>query len=468
MVGHAAAVESPSRETSTGHSDVKSRTWRDALLRRMLALADLASVLLATLSLAVWGSGLDQALAAVVLAPAWLVLAKLGGLYDRDQRVLRHLTVDEAPRLLLWAFSGVVATTVLLKAWPVTPLDQSHDVQLLIIVFTCALLLRSCARSLWRRVTPPEETVIIGEGALAVAVRRKLELFSDIHVRLADVGERVTVEALAEQPELVDRFDRVILASHTIDSAGMRKLVTVCRRNHVKVSVVPPLQGMFGTAAQLNYVADLPVIEYNCWDISRSTMLLKRILDVSVSAVALVVLAPLLALVAVLIKLDSRGPVFFSQQRSGLRGEPFRMVKFRTMVSDAESRLSELVDFDELSEPMFKLERDPRVTRIGRFLRRTSIDELPQLINVLRGEMSLVGPRPEQVELVARYGSEAQFRFDVKPGITGPMQVFGRGALSFEERLAVEREYVENMSFARDLRLLALTLPTVIGGRGAF
>jgi lipopolysaccharide/colanic/teichoic acid biosynthesis glycosyltransferase len=144
------------------------------------------------------------------------------------------------------------------------------------------------------------------------------------------------------------------------------------------------------------------------------------------------------------------------------------MHKFRTMVEDAEAQLFKLVSFDSLNEPMFKLANDPRVTRVGRLLRRTSLDELPQLFNVLKGDMSLVGPRPEQVELVERYAPEQLFRLAVKPGLTGPMQVYGRGELTFEERLAVERDYIENLSVGRDLRILALTLPTVASGRGAF
>jgi lipopolysaccharide/colanic/teichoic acid biosynthesis glycosyltransferase len=144
------------------------------------------------------------------------------------------------------------------------------------------------------------------------------------------------------------------------------------------------------------------------------------------------------------------------------------MHKFRTMVSNAEELLPEIVSIESLAEPMFKLTEDPRRTRVGRFLRRASLDELPQLVNVLKGEMSLVGPRPEQLELVERYASEQRFRLAVKPGMTGPMQVFGRGALSFEERLAVERDYIENLTLGRDLRILALTIPTALTGRGAY
>ena len=144
------------------------------------------------------------------------------------------------------------------------------------------------------------------------------------------------------------------------------------------------------------------------------------------------------------------------------------MHKFRTMVADAEDRLADVVRLDDLREPMFKLSADPRVTRVGRFLRRLSLDELPQLWNVLRGEMSIVGPRPEQVELVERYRPEHRFRLSVKPGITGPMQVFGRGDLTFHERLAVELDYIENVSLARDLRILVETVPVALKGSGAY
>jgi lipopolysaccharide/colanic/teichoic acid biosynthesis glycosyltransferase len=144
------------------------------------------------------------------------------------------------------------------------------------------------------------------------------------------------------------------------------------------------------------------------------------------------------------------------------------MRKFRTMVADAEERLSELVDLEQLDEPAFKIPDDPRITRAGRFLRRTSLDELPQLINVLRGEMSLVGPRPEEEAVVALYNERQRIRLAVKPGLTGPMQVYGRGDLTFEERLAIERDYLDNLSIAGDLAILLRTPRAIIRGEGAY
>jgi exopolysaccharide biosynthesis polyprenyl glycosylphosphotransferase len=264
------------------------------------------------------------------------------------------------------------------------------------------------------------------------------------------------------------RADRVILAAPELDEATLATVLMSCRTLGVKLSVTPPMRAMLGTAVELSHIAELPVIEYRTGDSSRSTMALKRALDVSVSLVGLIVLLPVMLLVAAAIKLDSRGPVLFIQPRAGRRGAPFPILKFRTMVRDAEQRISEVVTVDELTEPMFKLRGDPRVTRLGRWLRQTSLDELPQLINVLRGDMSLVGPRPEALWLVERYSETERFRLEMRPGITGPMQVHGRGELTFQERLSVEREYVENYSPRKDVKILMRTVSAVIRARGAF
>ncbi|MGN6202097.1 MAG: sugar transferase, partial [Solirubrobacterales bacterium] len=200
----------------------------------------------------------------------------------------------------------------------------------------------------------------------------------------------------------------------------------------------------------------------------RSTVAMKRVMDVAVSSLMLLVLSPLLAGVALWILLDDGRPVFFRQRRAGKEGAPFTMVKFRTMVKDAEQRLPELVDIASLEQPAFKIPDDPRVTRSGRWLRRTSIDELPQLWNVLRGQMSLVGPRPEEESVVALYDERQRSRLAVKPGVTGPMQVYGRSDLTFEERLAMERDYLDNLSLLTDLAILLRTPRALVRGEGAY
>ena len=194
----------------------------------------------------------------------------------------------------------------------------------------------------------------------------------------------------------------------------------------------------------------------------------KRALDLVGALVTLVLVALPMSIIALVIRIDSPGPALFRQTRIGQKGAPFRIFKFRTMVSNAEAVLPQLVDLDTLAAPAFKIPNDPRVTRVGRFLRRWSLDELPQLFNVLAGEMSLVGPRPEEAAVVARYTDDQRRRLAVRPGMTGPMQVNGRGDLSFEERLRLELEYIDRYSLGRDLVILLRTLPAVFSGRGAY
>jgi exopolysaccharide biosynthesis polyprenyl glycosylphosphotransferase len=318
----------------------------------------------------------------------------------------------------------------------------------------------------WRRITLPERILIVGEGSLADAVTRKLELFPDIHATIS--GRIPSSTALHDRLEELKGVDRVVVACSELNERLLEALLPVCRLRGVKLTVVPPTRGIFGTATHLGHVADLPLLDYNTWYVSPSTLALKRILDVVMSTVGLVLTSPLFVLIALAVFVDDGRPMLFRQLRAGENGRAFRIFKFRTMVRDAEAMLPDLVSLDELSDPIFKLRSDPRVTRVGRFLRRTSLDELPQLLNVLRGEMSIVGPRPEVADFVDRYPPEHEVRLRVKPGITGPWQVYGRSELSFDEVLAVEREYVENLSLGRDLRIILMTIPAVFGRRGAY
>ena len=436
----------------------RSRFWRDARRRRMLALADVVAALVATVIIA---SSTEHVFWGLAFVPAWVVIAKLLGLYDRDHVAIRHLTVDEMPAIATWAGIGCGALALVLPLTPSGEVEGPAVALAFAVGAFGAFALRGFVRWLWRRTTPREVTAVLGVGDLAQMIRRKLVLFPDMHLELVDNPQDVPFE------ELVDRVDRVIFASERMEAGEVGGIVALCRARQVKLSVISPLYGRTGPV-RLSRVADLPVLEYETWDPSRSTVMIKRAFDVVVSAVGLVVTLPLWPLIALAVRLDTKGPIFYSQVRAGLDGEPFLMHKFRTMVDDAHERLEDVVTLDELEEPMFKLADDPRITRAGRVLRRLSLDELPQLWNVLRGEMSIVGPRPEMIELVERYQPEHRFRLSVKPGITGPMQVFGRGDLTFHERLAVELDYIENLSLARDLRIIVETVPVAVRGSGAY
>jgi exopolysaccharide biosynthesis polyprenyl glycosylphosphotransferase len=450
----------------------------DALRRRMLACADGLALFLALALIAQLGTiSVAEAFWTASLLPLWIVLAKLSGLYDRDHRALRHLTVDELGSIVTWATVCTAVSMPVLALTPPGALSSGAAVQLWLAVTVLTPALRGLARLLWRAWTQPAAVLLIGSGPLERATRRKLELFGDIHMRVAgelDVDRlgspqgRAPLEQQMREVCAGELPDRVIVCTENVLESVLADVVAVCRQWRIKLSVVPPLRGAFGTAVRLSHVAELPFVEYHTGDPSISTQGLKRCVDVLVGGSALVLFAPLGLFIALAIKLDSRGPVLYIQRRAGLDGHPFRMLKFRTMVDGAHARLAEVVEIDSLPDPMFKVRNDPRVTRVGRALRRWSLDELPQLVNVLRGDMSLVGPRPEQLELVQRYAEEHMFRLQARPGMTGPMQVFGRGDLEFEERLAVEREYVENLSLGRDIRLLLMTLPAVLSGKGAF
>jgi exopolysaccharide biosynthesis polyprenyl glycosylphosphotransferase len=442
------------------------RRDRDPLRRRMLATGDAVTLVAVALALA-WTSS-EAALLSLLFAPVWLVLAKLHGLYDRDHRALRHLTVDEVPGIFIWATTGTTLLVLFLHSVGASGVRASSVVVVWLVAVLGAVSLRGIVRSVWRRITPPERVMIVGSGPVADATRRKLELFPDVHSHLVEERASLQPWELDERSSSLRGVDRVMLASSSIDEELIARLVEFCRRRRIKLSVVPPARGIFGTATQLTYVADLPVVEYNTWDVSRSTLVLKRALDLVLASLALIICAPLFAVVAASLLLTDGRPIFFAQTRVGAGEKLFKMLKFRSMVRGAEALRPEVVALEQLSEPVYKLPRDPRVTRLGRFLRKTSIDELPQLLNVIKGEMSLVGPRPEEAAVVDLYEEAHRFRLAIKPGLTGPMQVYGRGELTFPERLAVEREYIENLSLGRDLRLLAMTIIPVLSGRGAY
>ena len=202
--------------------------------------------------------------------------------------------------------------------------------------------------------------------------------------------------------------------------------------------------------------------------VSRADALGRRALDIALSLVALLVLLVPLALVALCIRLDSPGPVLFIQRRVGKNGHEFFVLKFRSMYLDAEQRLEILLGANERTGPVFKMRRDPRVTRIGRLLRKSSFDELPQILNILRGEMSLVGPRPALPREVALYSPEQHLRLSVTPGLTGLWQVSGRANLTFEQSMSLDLEYIERQSLALNIVLIARTIPAVLTAHGAY
>jgi exopolysaccharide biosynthesis polyprenyl glycosylphosphotransferase len=247
----------------------------------------------------------------------------------------------------------------------------------------------------------------------------------------------------------------------------VKSLAAEARRQHLSVKVIPELYDGLACQAPIQHFGQFPVMELHWEPIPTVGLFIKRLVDVVLSSIALAVLSPLFALLAIAIKLDSQGTVFYKSNRVGRKGKTFVCYKFRTMVLNAEELKADLDHLNERSNGLlFKMEKDPRVTRLGRFLRKYSVDELPQLWNVLRGDMSLVGPRPPLPTEFNQYSLVQLQRLDVRPGITGLWQVTGRLDPSFENYMALDLHYIENWGFWMDTKILWKTIPVVLKGQG--
>jgi exopolysaccharide biosynthesis polyprenyl glycosylphosphotransferase len=259
-----------------------------------------------------------------------------------------------------------------------------------------------------------------------------------------------------------------VLWSSEIDRATLRQLAWELEKTGTSLSVAPALLDVAGPRTTVRATAGLTLLHVDHPELSGPRKLIKELFDRVMSGAALVLLSPVFLAVALAIRISDPGPVLFTQTRVGKDGQPFKIYKFRTMVVDAEQRLAELRARNDFDGVLFKMRNDPRVTAVGAKLRKWSLDELPQLINVFRGEMSLVGPRPALPDEAARYADHVRRRLVVKPGITGMWQVHGRSDLSWDETVRLDLRYVENWSFALDLQILWKTVSVLLHGSGAY
>ena len=464
------------------------RGW---LVRRMLLLADVFGLLAAFLLAEVLIDGgvqPENALYFLVTLPVWVLVAKLYGLYTRDQERTDHSTADE--------FVGVFHV-VTIGAWPffavgwVTGL-WNPTLQELVFFWGVGIGLVTLGRALVRAycrqsISYLQNTIIVGAGDVGQLVAHKLLQHPEYGINLIgfvdaapkerrqDLGHLTLLGSPNELPTLVQTFDveRVVIAFSKESHEDTLALIRSLKSQAVQIDIVPRLFEIVGPGVAIHSVEGLPLVGLPTLRLSRSSQFVKRALDLTLSAIALALLSPVFALIAIRIKVDSPGPVFFRQLRMGSSERTFKMFKFRTMVADADARRAEVKHLNMHAQNggdsrMLKVADDPRVTKFGRMLRRTSLDELPQLINVLRGEMSLVGPRPlplDEDELVEDWGRQ---RLTLKPGITGLWQVSGRSSIPFGEMVNLDYLYVNGWSLWGDLRLIARTIPAVFRGRQAY
>ena len=262
--------------------------------------------------------------------------------------------------------------------------------------------------------------------------------------------------------------ERVIIALPATEHRSIAEIIEQCKQQRVGFYVVPDLFEIQLNTVDLDSIGGIPIIGLKDGGIVGWNFILKRLIDAAVSAVVLLLGSPVFLLIALAIKLESSGPIFYAAERVGQDGKPFRMFKFRSMREDAEQLRAALADRNQADGPLFKIENDPRRTRVGAWLRRLSLDELPQFWNILRGDMSLVGPRAPLSEEVDQYEEWQMKRLIVKPGLTGLWQVNGRSNVPFEEMVMMDIYYIDNWSLGLDINLIIRTIPAVIGRDGAY
>ncbi len=340
----------------------------------------------------------------------------------------------------------------------------------IVLVSLGRLAIRLVQHALLRRGVGSHQVIIIGNDEITENVLTILHRNSSYGYKVIDRFSTVddaTITTLKERMKL-QPVDEVIVADPALSKQQMLQIKGFCDEHHVVFKYAADLYETQATNVEVTTIADIPLIEVKRTKLDGWGRILKRIFDLVFSSFLLLVLTPIFLLIALFIRIDSEGPIFVKLERVGERGNRFTLYKFRSMIKDAHALKKQLVNFNERSDgPLFKIKNDPRITRFGRLLRKSSLDELPQLFNVLKGEMSLVGPRPHEPEEVDKYEKSHKKLLTIKPGLTGFAQISGRSELKFEDEAKLDIYYIENWSLAFDLRILAKTPFVVFLARSA-
>ena len=464
---------------------VETRGWlenlsRESLFRRALLAANVVAIVGAFVVLAgISSKSLQLTWVSVGGLLTLLMGAKILGLYDRDDVLLHKTTLDEAPKLFHLATLGALA------AWLAggfvvegNTLTRREALLLWVVLMLLLVLARSTARALALRAVPAERCLFIGNQASAKTIRSKLAGHGGVkaelvgHINLDNVGiwsvNALSAQRLTEIRELARTLNvhRAIVAPGSADGGEMLDLVRTLKAVGVRVSVLPRLLEVVGSSVEFDDLHGVTLMGVRRFEMSRSSAVVKRAFDLLGASLGLLAVAPLFAVIAVAIKLDSSGPVFFRQARVGRHGKHFDLLKFRTMIPNAEELKDSLRHRNEAQEGLFKIADDPRVTRVGKLLRKSALDELPQMLNIIRGEMSLVGPRPLVIDEDRRVEGWYRRRLELMPGMTGPWQILGPSRVPLSEMGAIDYLYVANWSLWGDLKIMLRTVPHVLGRRG--
>ena len=407
----------------------------------------------------------DYLLLALMISPLWIVFFAIAGLYDLKAN--RHL-VEEFFKIIIGSSAGL--TGIIIYMFFRGELFNSRFIILIawILGIFCVTLSRFCLKKFRNWLARNSEIgvrrmFIIGQNditeKIAVSALNNLS-------KVVGYSPDINLEFL-EKSAMNSKVDDILLSDIDFPKEKIMELMHFCDDNYISLKFVPNIFQILTSNTEVANLAGYPVVELKRTSLDGWGQIIKRIIDMAGAIFAVIALAPLLGLVALLIKLDSEGPVFVGLKRVGC-GKIFYLYKFRSMIKNAEFFKKDLAAFNERKgSPLFKMKNDPRVTKIGRILRKTRLDELPQLINVLKGEMSLVGPRPHEPAEVAEYQRHHKKVLAIKPGITGLAQISGSSDLPFDEEVKLDTFYVENWTLAKDVKILIRTLRVIFFDKSA-
>lgn len=438
---------------------------REGIYRRSLIGADAFTAAVAVLVAIDNVGGNQLRLLYLLVVPAMVLASKVGGLYDRDELVLDRSTLNELPRLL-----GVASFFTLL-VWlsrHYLVLGKSTSVHLVLLWALLGgglVVTRAIARRVARRAAPIERCMLVGRSSVFERLLGKLDGYPGVDlVGCADAelaSDHRALHRLVEE----QRVHRLIIDTDATGSATTLDIVRIANASGLHVSLLPTTLGAVGSSVVFDDIGGVVLMGVPRFGLSRSSLLLKRSFDLLGAGLGLFLLAPVMAVIALAIKCDSRGPVLFRQTRMGRDETPFAMLKFRSMVDGADAMKDSLRAHNQASDGLFKIDSDPRITRVGRFIRRTGLDELPQLLNVVAGSMSLVGPRPLVIDEDLKVTGLDRRRLQLTPGITGRWQTLGSARVPLSEMVNIDYLYIANWSPWTDLRIIFDTIVYLGSGR---
>lgn len=440
---------------------------REHTYRIALAWSDaLATTLALTIAIFILGSDYVSELTLLAI-PMVVVAAKVLGLYDRDELLLRKTTLDEAPQLFQLATICTLVFWLGESVFVDGRLGHDQVLGLWIALLTLTIVGRWLTRAIVGRTTTQERCLVVGGSDVAVEIDRKLGTAHSVNAVLVGTipldenhDHRRTLRRVEQA--IADRdVHRVILAPRQADSEYVLDMVRTVKSLGVRVSLLPRMFEVVGSSVVFDELDGVTVLGVRNFGMTRSSLIIKRAMDLAGSGIGVFAISPLLAILALAVRLDSPGPVFFRQVRVGRDGKTFEVMKFRTMVANAEELKDELRAFNE-ADGLFKIADDPRITRVGRVLRKTSLDELPQLFNVVRGEMSLVGPRPLVQDEDSKIEGWRRRRLHLTPGMTGHWQILGSSRIPLHEMVKIDYLYVANWSLWTDVKILLRTVPHML------